>query len=249
MRELVENGVDLSVWQTPAPRTANKGSFQLVFVGRLVDCKCVDLLLQAFEPVVERTPARLCIIGDGAERARLERRVDELNLGDCVSFKGWLTQHECAQRLEAADVLVLPSMLECGSAVVLEAMATGLPVIATNWGEPADYLDSSSGILVDPLPRKAFITGLTAAMPRLAESTEERRRMGESTRSRVVEKFDWEKKVGSMIDTIGRQFVARTAAAERSTQSSSSLDIGVVQKKQRLRRRIIRGAPVDASIS
>ncbi len=207
--ELVENGVDLSVWGTPTRRANSKGPFQLVFVGRLVDWKCVDLLLEALKPVTLRCPVRLSIVGEGPERARLEGMVHQLDVGESVSFTGWLSQQECAQRLQAADALVLPSMLECGGAAVLEAMATGLPVIATNWGGPADYLDSTSGILVDPLPREAFISGLTAAMLQLAESEPARRRMGESARKRAVEKFDWEKKVDSIIE-IYRETIRRS---------------------------------------
>ncbi len=67
-----------------------------------------------------------------------------------IQFAGWLSQSDCKVRLNAADCLVLPSLFECGGAVVLEAMALGKPVIATAWGGPLDYLDADCGILVQP---------------------------------------------------------------------------------------------------
>ena len=66
-----------------------------------------------------------------------------LGLETTVKFSGFLSQPDCARRLQAADVFVLPSLFECGGAVVLEAMAVGLPVIATAWGGPLDYLDNN----------------------------------------------------------------------------------------------------------
>lgn len=75
-----------------------------------------------------------------------------------VVFSGWLSQEKCAIKLQQADALVLPSLREPGGAVVMEAMAVGLPVIATNWGGPADYLNSACGILVEPTSKEGFLT-------------------------------------------------------------------------------------------
>ncbi len=199
--ELVENGVDLSLWTTGVSATVRDGSpFYILYVGRLVDWKCVDLLLEAFKPVAESVPARLTIVGDGPERARLMAKLEELGIRDGVTFAGFMPQAACAEQMRQAHVLVLPSMRECGGAVVLEAMATGLPVIATNWGGPSDYLDAESGILVDPLPHANFVRGLTSAMLRLAQNEPARRQMGENARRRVIEKFDWERKIAFILD-------------------------------------------------
>jgi hypothetical protein len=84
--------------------------------------------------------------------------------------------------------------------VILEAMASGLPVVATNWGGPRDYLDDSCGILVEPASRRQFVNGLAEAMVRLATNQELRRQMGDAGRRKVVEKFDWQRKVDSMLE-------------------------------------------------
>jgi glycosyltransferase involved in cell wall biosynthesis len=199
--ELVENGVDLSVWRSDSSisKSADK-PVQFVYVGRLVDWKAVDLLLTAFQPVATTTGATLELIGDGVLRQELEAQAANLGLADHVIFTGWLSQANCAIKLQQADAFVLASLLECGGAVVLEAMAMGLPVIATNWGGPVDYVDASCGILVAPTSPETFVTELTAAMFKLAESSDLRSQLGQAGRQRVLAHFDWERKVDQIID-------------------------------------------------
>jgi len=83
--------------------------------------------------------------------------------------------------------------------VILEAMATGLPVIATKWGGPMDYLDESCGILVSPESREAFIHELAAAMLKLASSFTLREKMGRAGQRRVLSHFNWQKKTDVML--------------------------------------------------
>lgn len=195
---------------------------KFVFIGRLVDWKAVDLLMIAFKRVVEQVPAELEIIGDGSERTVLEAQAKELGLTkpqsqntgattqdsegepherEVVCFAGWLSQADCAQRLLLADVLVLPSLLEAGGAVVLEAMAMSLPVIATDWGGPADYLNESCGILLEPASRDSFINDLAAAMIKIAQQPALRLAMGKAGYRRVLDYFNWEVKVDTILET------------------------------------------------
>ncbi len=199
--ELVENGVDFSVWRSDS--TASKQTNQqvhFVFLGRLADWKGVDLLLEAFVPVATKIDAVLEIIGDGEMRGELEAQTADWGLGDKAVFSGWLSQEQCAIKLQQADALVLPSLREPGGAVILEAMAVGLPVIALNWGGPKDYIDSTCGILVEPDSRESFVKGLTEAMVKLAHSPQLRQTMGSAGQQRVNEHFDWERKVDRMME-------------------------------------------------
>jgi glycosyltransferase involved in cell wall biosynthesis len=212
--ELTENGVDLDLWQVPTDSNAAQShsamqtrldelqpeSTQFVFIGRLVDWKAVDLLLQAFQPIAAQTNARLEIIGEGVMRPALETLTANLGLSDRVTFRGWLSQPDCAASLQQASALILPSLYECGGAVVLEAMAMGRPVIATNWGGPADYVDETCGILVNPTSRPEFIAGLTAAMLRLANSPELRESMGKAGFNKVRQQFSWDSKVDRILE-------------------------------------------------
>lgn len=206
---LVENGVDLALWSAPhsAVKEAASGAAHFVFMGRLVDWKAVDLLLLAFKRASIETAMTLSIIGSGAERINLERMARSLDILDerCdqlgkVCFLGWMTQADCAAQLAHCDALVLPSMAECGGAVVLEAMAMEVPVIATAWGGPVDYLDSSCGILVEPSSKDTFVEDFSLALIRLASHPQDRRAMGKAGRLKVTRDFDWETKVDHIID-------------------------------------------------
>ncbi|HEY2587201.1 MAG TPA: glycosyltransferase family 4 protein [Tepidisphaeraceae bacterium] len=198
--DLVENGVELDIWH---PKEHYRGAGEptrFIYLGRLVGWKAVDLLIKAFAHVAQRADATLTIIGDGNTRADLERLTADLGLGSRVEFAGWRPQPEAARMLQEADAFILPSLYECGGAVVLEAMATGLPVIATNWGGPADYVDAACGILVDPASEDGFITGMADAMVRLAESPALRQQMGQAGRRRAESRFDWNAKVDALLD-------------------------------------------------
>jgi glycosyltransferase involved in cell wall biosynthesis len=193
--ELVENGVQLKTWS--AVSTTRSSRPQFVFLGRLVDWKAVDIVIEALTLVPD---GGLVIIGDGPMRELWRQTAERLGVADRVTFTGFLPQTECASYLHASLGLVLPSIYECGGAVVLEAMASGLPVIATKWGGPADYLDDSCGFLIEPSCRAAMVEGFAAAMNRLAGDPELRERLGAAGRRRVEEQFNWDKKIDWILE-------------------------------------------------
>jgi glycosyltransferase involved in cell wall biosynthesis len=193
--ELVENGVDTGVWQGAQVTRANAVS-RFVFVGRLVDWKALDVAIRALEKVPS---AELDIIGDGPMLEAWRSLAAELELKDRVHFAGWLTQSECANRMVNSVALVLPSLYECGGAVVLEAMAMGKPVIATRWGGPADYLDASCGLLVEPESYAGLVAGFAEAMRKLLDSPGLAKTMGAAGRERAVRNFDWQHKIDTVI--------------------------------------------------
>jgi glycosyltransferase involved in cell wall biosynthesis len=180
---LPENGVDLSVWY-PAPKQSaavlSRSPVRLLFAGRLVDWKGVDLLLEAFARAVLRSSVPLSL--------------------SKVFFHGWLPTEACAERMRQADVLVLPSLLECGGAVVLEAMASGLPVIACKWGGPSDYLDDECGVLLPVHSEPELIDALTRAMVTLAEAPRLRHAMGQAAIHKVRSHYNWTTKAKEIMD-------------------------------------------------
>lgn len=201
--ELVENGVDLDLWTRERAALEPRAGLRLVFMGRLIRLKGVDFLFQALRFLRDERPdldITLDILGDGELRTELECLSGKLGLEERVTFHGYQRQSDCAQFLVGADALVLPSLRECGGAVVLEAMATGLPTIVSDWGGPADYVDERSGILVPPAPRESFPERLAQAIVRLAENPELRREMGLAGRKKVEEQFDWSKKIDQMAE-------------------------------------------------
>ena len=204
---VVENGVDLRLWRprSYAAETAADAPTRFLFAGRLIRLKGVDLLLEATRLVRDRGHSiHLEIAGDGPLRADLEAQCKALYLTDAVTFAGWVDQAALAARMAAADVFVLPSLHECGGAVVLEAMATRLPTIALDWGGPADYLDTETGLLLPPAPRGRLIASLADAMTALATDPARRRALGEAARRKVEREYDWNHKIDRMIDLYAR---------------------------------------------
>lgn len=196
---LIANAVDLSSWETPAARV-REGAPRFAFLGRLVDFKMVDLLLEAFVPLARDYNAHLDIVGEGDERKKLEALAEKLELSGHVTFHGWKNYKDSAAILAKADAMVFPSLRECGGAVVMEAMAVGLPVIAADWGGPADYVgDDGAGILVQPDTKEGFIRGLTDAMTQLAADPSLVSQMSERARNRAVTQFQWDSRVDALL--------------------------------------------------
>jgi glycosyltransferase involved in cell wall biosynthesis len=193
--ELVENGVDLTTWNATSSSDAPANHF--LFMGRLVDWKALPIV---FEAMTRVPAARLDVIGDGAMRSAWEDEAKQLGVGDRVRFLGWRSQSECAAALAGARALVLPSLYECGGAVVLEAMAMARPVIATDWGGPADYLDAETGVLIRPVSRESLVRGFAEAMQRLIDDPEVAAHMGAAAKRKAISCFTWEMKVDRMVE-------------------------------------------------
>jgi glycosyltransferase involved in cell wall biosynthesis len=203
---VVENGVDLSLWRPHPSNGAGDDVVRFAFLGRLVELKAVDMLIDAFVLAREHAPMSLTIIGDGSHgsvwRAQAERlglQSDAPGVAGHVHFTGWQPQAAAAQLLAQHQALVMPSLMECGGAVVLEAMSMALPVVATDWGGPADYIDARTGILVPPTSREALVAGFAQALRELAVDPQRRAALGAAGREKVLREFDWERKVDHML--------------------------------------------------
>ncbi|RBO53186.1 colanic acid biosynthesis glycosyltransferase WcaL [Rhodovulum sp. BSW8] len=172
----------------PAPATGPVPARELLFVGRLAAVKGVPLLLEAMARLrAEHPGARLTLIGDGPERARIEAEAARLGLGDRVVFAGYRSQDEVAGALARSDLFVLPSFAEGVPVVLMEAMAAGLPVIATRIaGIPELVEDGVSGRVVDP----GSAAALTAAIGAVLADPGGAARMGAAGRDRVRAGFD-----------------------------------------------------------
>jgi glycosyltransferase involved in cell wall biosynthesis len=121
----------------------------------------------------------LIIVGDGPERPRLEATSRTLGMQDRVVFTGAREQSDTLALMAACDLFVLNSTVEGFPHVVLEALALGLPVIATAvGGTPEVIRDGETGVLIQPGDEQA----LASAVARLLASPEERRRLGENGR-------------------------------------------------------------------
>jgi len=197
--KFVETGVDLGLFY-PSAKRPSRDYFRAIYVGRLVDWKRVDLLIEACAHLKGKISFELELIGDGPMRGALAAQVRQMSLSDYVHFRGRLPQQETANILRDADVMVLPSMRECGGAVVLEAMASGIPVVATKWGGPIDYITPETGILIPPLSPELFTKELANALLFLAENPTSRVKMGDAGRKRASALYGWKAKARAILD-------------------------------------------------
>lgn len=210
--ELVENGV-FSTREAPI-QTQKTSNINVLFVGRLVDWKTVDIVMDAV--AITQQQVNLMIVGDGDQRAFLEQYAKDKGYTN-IRFVGLVPHVEVNQYYDDADIFVLPSVRECGGAVVLEAMARGLPVIATNWGGPADYITVGSGYLVDPTSREAMVKAFAQHIDTLAVNPELRYQVGAAAIARVKQHFMWDHKIETMIHHY--QEVSHQPHASSSSQS------------------------------
>ena len=143
----------------------------ILFVGHLVPVKALDVLLKAWA-LLEGDPAapaggRLVLVGEGAERPALERLARDLGIADRVAFLGPLPQLAVADWIVAADLLCLPSHAEGSPNVIVEALASGTPVVASRVGGIPDLVDDgTNGLLVTPGDPAALATTLASALRR-----------------------------------------------------------------------------------
>lgn len=200
IEQLVENGVDLSLWAVPDEYERHPAQeIHFVYVGRLVDWKCVDILIEAVKHLRVKINCKLFIVGGGDEKENLIKAADSLIKHGVVEFLGWQTHEEIQKLLAETDVLVLPSVRECGGAVILEAMAMKKPVIAVNWGGPAEYVTHETGILLNPTNGQDLLIELINAMEKMALDDLFRKECGKAGYQRVIELFSWHAKIKQVI--------------------------------------------------
>jgi glycosyltransferase involved in cell wall biosynthesis len=142
------------------PMPLEPGTF--VFVGRLTEQKALPVALAA---IAEVDGARLALVGDGPERASLERRVSELGLGERVKFLGSLSRDEALRYLAGARAALLSSAWENLPHAAVEALAVGTPVVSTSvGGVPEVVHDGENGLLVPPNDVAALAAALRAML-------------------------------------------------------------------------------------
>lgn len=137
--------------------------------------------------VLRKKQCQLIIIGEGDERAALERLTHELDLQNHVHFLGLIPHEELPPYIALADIAVIPSLMEASSIFMLEAMAMEKPVIATNTGGLPEVLTPSIGILVEPMDE----IGLADAILELLQNEDKRLQLGRQAREHIEANYSW----------------------------------------------------------
>ena len=208
----IPNGVDCP---NELPAGSDSDAAEVLFVGRLTEQKAPLNLLAAFERLPEqlRAASRLTFVGDGPLMADLKRRIHAGPCVDSVQFVGQVD--DVNSRMRPATLLVLPSRWEGMPNVVLEAMANGLPVVATAVDGTKEVLCQETGWLVPP----DDVAGLSTAINDALTSPEERQLRRERAFERVRNEFTWQ----SVVDQYDKLFRAARAdfiAAKRPSGQS-----------------------------
>jgi len=197
----------------PVPlKKPDDGLFRILTTGRLVRYKCFDFALRAFALFVRADPGRSSrfeIIGQGPEGRALRKLVGDLGLSDLVDFIPWLSRKEVIAKMAAADAFLFPSLREGGGIVVIEAMASGTPVVCIDAAGPGFHIQSDWGIKIEPGDKDQVIRDLSDALGRLAQDPGLRRRLGEAARKRAEEFYIWDR-LGDRLLTIYEEVLGRS---------------------------------------
>jgi glycosyltransferase involved in cell wall biosynthesis len=181
----LRNGVDLTMFQ-PTDRAETRAELglngpTLLSVGHLIERKGHDRVIAA---LAKLPGTSLLIAGDGPERAALEALAASHGVADRVRFMGSVPHHALARIYSAVDALVLASSREGWPNVLLEAMACGSPVVASNvWGAPELVCDHAAGVLMPALSAEGVVAGVNALFASLPSR--------DATR-RFAERYSWD---------------------------------------------------------
>jgi N-acetyl-alpha-D-glucosaminyl L-malate synthase BshA len=176
----------------------------ILFVGGLEPRKAPDILIKAMAKVVKSAPdSELVIVGTGSMEKVLKNLVRSLGISEHVRFTGFVKNNEKVLYYRSADVFVLPSLYEIFGIVNLEAMACGVPIVASKVGGISEVIKSGvNGLLVPPRD----VDALADAIMYLLENEVIRKRMGENAKV-IVKAYSWEK-IAKMYEEIYRSVVS-----------------------------------------
>jgi glycosyltransferase involved in cell wall biosynthesis len=195
----VPNVVDREFLEPPLRSTRGASPFRFLNVAFLHEKKAHADLLAAFaERFAGDSECQLRIGGDGPERERLHALASALGVAEQVVWLGPLSREAVGEEMRAADAFVLPSRLETFGVVVAEALASGLPVVATRSGGPECIVGADDGLLVDV----GDVSALADAMARVRASADEYD--ADDIRRRCEERFGEQALVGTLQGVYGR---------------------------------------------
>jgi L-malate glycosyltransferase len=193
------DGIDLDRAAVRKELGVPEQAFVVIQVARLDETKNHRMALEAFRLFAAGyPPALLILVGDGPERERLERAAAEFHLNAKVKFLG--SRSDVRRLLSAADVAILTSLSEGIPLSLIEAMAGGLPIVATSVGGVPEVVEhGETGLLVPSENPSA----LSEALRSLANDSELRTRLGDAGRRRAHEKFDEERMFAEYAELLG----------------------------------------------
>lgn len=166
---------------------------RFINVARLLHWKGIYLGLRAFAEA-NLTGAEYWVVGEGPEQEKLHALAKDLNIADRVTFFGLLDRKEVLVRLGQCSALVHPSLHDSGGWVILEAMASGRPILCLDLGGPGETVTSDIGIKVPAHSPEQAVSDLAQAMVKLAKNPDLCVQMGKIGQQRIKELYSWSAK-------------------------------------------------------
>lgn len=179
-----------------------EGKVKFIYTGRLIPIKGLRLVFEAIGQLDDIENIEFTLIGDGAERSKLERLADQLNIRKCIRFRGKMDRKDLLTELEKSDVFIFPSFKEGGSWALMEAMSSELPVICLDTSGMHLITDEDCAIRIPIGTVEDTIMEYAKAIQTLANNREMRETFGKHARKRIEEEFVWAKKYDFLSDEI-----------------------------------------------
>lgn len=200
-RFMLENGVDVSTFAaTPWPTSPGEQQpLKILFVGRLLPFKGVSMLIESLYRLQIFHAAELHIVGEGPEEVELKAQVKDLGMTTQVHFHGGMSHTEIAQLMPEMHVFCLPSVRESGGAVILEAMSSGRPVIALDYGGPSELVTRSVGQLIPAENWHQVVEALERTFLDVIHHPAEWALRGQAGRLKVESHYSWDAKIDQAI--------------------------------------------------
>lgn len=183
----IPNGVDTARF-VPLPRAPN-AQVKILFIGRLIPRKGFQRVVQALPLVrqLARVPFEIEVVGTGAAQTDLDALAAKLGISDVIHYVGMVPYDKLERSYQYADIFVLTSLSEGMPSVILEAMACGLPIVASDVGGNNEIVrEGDNGFLI----RGDDVELLAERLAELVNNGELRRRMGERSRE-LARQYDW----------------------------------------------------------
>lgn len=163
----------------------------ILCVGRMLWWKGFECLIEALAQITD-LPWDAVIVGDGPRMPRVRAAIAKHDLGKRVRLTGWIDGPSVSREFAESAICCFPSFNESVGMVNLEALASGRPVVACDWGGPSDIVTDECGILVAPTSPAAYAHGIAQALRRLLLDPSLREAMGAAGRRRVESTFTWD---------------------------------------------------------
>lgn len=156
---VIHNGIDISEFKPDLTKADKNKEFSIICVSRLIERKGIRFLIEAIGKLKDRD-IKLTLVGEGNQEKELKELAVNLGISDRVDFKGYMNHDSIAELYKNSDVFVLPSLNEGMSNALLEAMASGLPVIVTDTGGTAELVDGN-GVIVPMGDLEAIVEAIS----------------------------------------------------------------------------------------